>query len=118
VGYGAVQRLTSFNLDTLGGVKGIGVAQAKFSAFHLSTGGDLELELSGPEASVYTIERTATLSIPAWIQVGTVTPGQSGKAIFLDRISAGGTRGRGNPGTDSTWFYRAVGDRRLGFGGP
>ncbi|MBI2924076.1 MAG: Ig-like domain-containing protein [Verrucomicrobia bacterium] len=99
-GYGAVQRSTSFALNTAGTNGGGAVAPARFTGYRVSANTRPEFNLSGTAGKMYTIQRTGSLTSPAWSALAPVTMNASGTAVFED--------------ADATLkfpaFYRAVGN--------
>jgi len=85
VGTGIVQRTTSFILGTSGSTGVIAPPSApKFVSYRLVSGAFPELTLSGTPGHSYVILRANSLSGALWTQVGTVSMGGSGIAVFED----------------------------------
>jgi hypothetical protein len=88
VGYGAVQRNTSFALRTRG-TGGSGTAvPARFTGFRVLPNGHPEFNLSGSAGKIYTIQRAGSLTNPAWSDLNPVTMNAAGAAVFEDADSA------------------------------
>jgi len=98
-GYGAVQRTTSFILQTTSG-PGPGTAPATFTSYRVLSNGHPQFNLSGTAGKSYTIQRAGRLVNPNWTTAGTVTMNASGQAVFEDSTS----------GLVFPAFYRAVGN--------
>lgn len=98
VGYGAVQRITSFELKTSGA--SVVTAAARFTGFRLLSNGHPEMDLSGTPNKVYVIQRSSSLLNAVWNPLGNVTMTGTGTGVFED--------------SDATLqlpiYYRAVGN--------
>jgi hypothetical protein len=98
VGYGAVQRDTSFALKAS---SACGTAvPAKITSHRVLPNCHPEFSFSGTAGKIYTIHRTGSLTSPTWSILNSVTMSASGTAVFKD--------------IDATVkfpaFYRAVGN--------
>ncbi len=98
VGYGAVQRDTSFALKT-GSASGTAVP-ANFTSYRVLPNGHPEFNLSGTAGKIYMIQRTGSLTSPSWSMLSPVTMNASGAAVFEDT----------NAALTFPAFYRAVGN--------
>jgi len=96
-GSGTVARATTFTLDTSTGGTGQAVPATLSSVLPISSGNP-RFDVSGSVGHTYSIERTATLINPSWLNVGTVTMDGAGQGVFVDT-----TAGQVFP-----LFYRAV----------
>lgn len=93
VGYGLVQRSTTFTLKSKGagstGGNGGGgntntVAPAMFTSFRVLANGHPQLNLSGSGGKNYMIQRAGSLPASSWNSLGSVTMNASGTGIFED----------------------------------
>ena len=88
VGYGAVQRNTSFTLKAAGADGTVTLTPAKFTNYRVLANGHPEFNLSGTAGKIYTIQRAGNLTNPSWSALGPVTINASGTAVFEDTDAA------------------------------
>jgi hypothetical protein len=98
VGYGAAQRITSFELKTSGA--SVVIAAARFTGFRLLSSGHPEMNLSGTPNKIYVIERSGSLLNAVWNSLGSVTMTGTGTGVFEDSDAS----------LQFPAYYRAVGN--------